>query len=176
MLIIRPAKPEEGAIVARVRVASWRHAYRGIVPDTFLETMDANEAQWNKAAAGKEPGVQLLVCEVDGQIAGFACFGTARPPNHGYSGELYATYFLPEMIGKGFGAATMSAAIEGLRALGHGDMLLWVIENNSRARRFYESFGGSEISNSRQTFSLDGCALWEVAYGFRPLPARAAKR
>jgi hypothetical protein len=51
-----------------------------------------------------------------------------------------------------------------------------VIENNAHARRFYESFGGIEIANSRQSLEIDGSTIWEVAYGFRPLPERAAKR
>jgi hypothetical protein len=53
--------------------------------------------------------------------------------------------------------------------------MLWVIESNTRARRFYESFGGVAISNSRQSFEIDGATIWEVAYGFRPLPVSPAK-
>jgi hypothetical protein len=53
--------------------------------------------------------------------------------------------------------------------------MLWVIENNLRARRFYEAFGGVEIANSRQNFEIDGTTIWEVAYGFRPLPVSSAK-
>jgi ribosomal protein S18 acetylase RimI-like enzyme len=175
-MIIRPARPEEGPLVAAIRVASWRSAYRGIVPDSFLANMDPNETQWSKVAAGGQPGTRLLVCEVDGKIVGFACFGAARPPCFDYSGELHASYFLPEMIGRGHGAATMLEAMDGLKDFGHRDMMLWVIENNAHARRFYESFGGIEIANSRQSLEIDGSTIWEVAYGFRPLPERAAKR
>jgi len=174
-MIIRPAVSDDGPAVAAVRVASWRAVYRGIVPDSFLEKMDSNEAHWCKVAAGAEPGTGLLVCEVDGRVAGFACFGSARPPHFEFSGELYATYFLPEMIGKGYGAAIVLDAMAGLKSLGHDDMMLWVIENNLRARRFYASFGGVMIANSRQSFEIDEATIWEVAYGFRPLPATAAK-
>ncbi len=162
--------------MAAVRVASWRCAYRDIVPGSFLESMSSNEAHWCRVASGGEPGTQLLVCEIDGRIVGFACYGAARPPNFEFSGELYATYFLPEMIGRGYGAVTMLEAMGGLRSLGHRDMMLWVIENNARARRFYESFGGIEIADSRRSFEIDGTTIWEVAYGFRPLPVSAAKR
>jgi ribosomal protein S18 acetylase RimI-like enzyme len=79
------------------------------------------------------------------------------------------------MIGKGYGAAIMLDAMAGLKGIGHDDMMLWVIENNLRARRFYESFGGVVIANSRQSFEIDGTTIWEVAYGFRPLPVSAAK-
>lgn len=146
------------------------------MPDSYLDTMDANEALWCKTAAGQQPGIELLVCEIAERVAGFACYGPARPPHFDFSGELYATYFLPEMIGRGYGAATMLEAIGGLKRLGHGDMMLRVIESNARARRFYESFGGVLIANSRQSFEIAGTAIWEVAYGFRPLPVRPANR
>ena len=162
----------------------WRTTYRGVVPDSHLETMNANEAQWSKVASGEEPGTGLCVCEVDHLIVGFACYGAARPPQFDYSGELYAVYFLPAMIGKflpamigkGHGAAVLLEAAKGLKSLGHDDMILWVIENNEHARRFYESFGGTLIANSRQSFEIDGTTIWEVAYGFRPLPVPRANR
>jgi GNAT superfamily N-acetyltransferase len=174
-MIIRPARSEDGPTVAGLRVASWRATYRGIVPDSYLEKMNPNEAHWCKIAAGGEPGIGLLVCEIDGQVGGFACYGAARPPHFEFSGELYATYFLPEMIGKGYGAAIMLEAMQGLISLGHNDMMLWVIANNLRARRFYEDFGGVAIANSRQSFEIDGTTIWEIAYGFRPLPVSSAK-
>lgn len=173
---IRPATAEEGTIVAAVRVASWRSAYRGIVPDSFLATMDSNEEQWCKVASGSERGTQLLVCAVDDRIVGFACFGTARLPSFDFSAELYAIYFLPDMIGRGRGAAMMLKAMDGVRELGHRDMMLWVIENNARARRFYEKFGGVEVSNSRRSFEIDGVTIWEVAYGFHQLHVPAETR
>jgi ribosomal protein S18 acetylase RimI-like enzyme len=175
-MIIRPAKPEDGPAVAAVRVASWRATYRGIVPDSYLETMNSNEAHWCKVASGEEPGVGLCVCEADNLVVGFACYGAARAPQFDFSGELYAVYFLPAMIGKGHGAAAMLEAASGLKSLGYSDMILWVIENNERARLFYESFGGTVIANSRQSFEIDGTTIWEVAYGFRPLPEPRANR
>ena len=55
-------------------------------------------------------------------------------------------------------------------------MMLWVIEGNARARGFYESFGGNPIANSRQSLEIDGTTIWEVAYGFRPLPVAGVAR
>ena len=145
-MIIRPAKPDEGSIVAAVRVASWRATYAGLVPASYLAAMPADEAHWNAIANGEHPGTELIVCEVDDRIVGFACYGTARPPCFDYSGELYAIYFLPDVIGKGYGAAMMHAAIAALMRLGHADMMLWVMEDNARGRRFYQRGGGVENS------------------------------
>jgi len=169
-MLIRRATGDDGSAVAGVRVASWRSTYRGIVPDSYLDKMSSNEEHWRRIAAGEEPNTGLLVCEDEGCIVGFACFGTARPPHFGYSGELYATYFLPEAIGKGYGRSIMIEAARALERLGHADMMLWVMEENWRGRRFYEACGGSQIANSRQSLTIADRTIFEVAYGFRPLP------
>ena len=175
-MIVRRAGAEEGTEIAAIRVASWRATYSGLVPWSYLAAMPADEAQWSALARGERPGTELIVCEVDALIVGFACCGAARPPCFGYSGELYATYFLPDAIGKGFGAATMRAAMAALSRLGHSDFMLWVMEDNAPARRFYERAGGIEIPDSRRSFSILDTTIWEIAYGFRPLPVTGANR
>jgi hypothetical protein len=51
-------------------------------------------------------------------------------------------------------------------------MLLWVLEENEIARRFYESIGGTLIAQDR--FELGGAVLSEVAYGWKDLNALRA--
>jgi L-amino acid N-acyltransferase YncA len=168
---IRLARPEDGDTVADIRVASWRATYGGIVPASYLETMGSDRDQWCAVAAGKSNGVELLVCEVDGSVVGFACYGPARVPTFDFTAELYATYFRPDAIGKGYGTATMQMALHGIERLGHRDAILWVLEDNLRARSFYERMSGTLVSGSRRSFVIDGQAIWEVAYGFRLPPA-----
>ncbi len=55
-MIIRRARPDEGTVVAAVRVASWRTAYAGLVPASYLAAMPADQAQWNAIANGEHPG------------------------------------------------------------------------------------------------------------------------
>jgi GNAT superfamily N-acetyltransferase len=164
---IRPARPEDGDTVAGIRVASWRATYGGIVAASYLETMDPDRDHWCAVAAGKLDGVELIVCEAGGAVTGFACYGPARPPSFDFAGELYATYFRPDAIGKGYGRPTMEAALRGLARLGYRDAILWVLEDNLRARRFYERMSGALVPGSRQSFVIAGQTIWEVAYGFR---------
>ena len=176
-MIIRPAVPEDAYAVASVRVASWRATYRGTVPDSYLDTLTTSESEerWRAVAAGEIPGAALLVCEVDGRVVGFAAYGAAREPSFGHAGELYATYYLPEAMGKGYGSAMLREVIAGLRRLGHNDLIVWVMEANVRGRAFYENIlHARQVENSRQSFEIDGVTIWEVAYGLSPLPAAAA--
>jgi ribosomal protein S18 acetylase RimI-like enzyme len=173
-MIIRPARPDEGPAVAAIRVASWREAYAGLAPTSFLAAMPADEEHWSAVAHGEHAETGLIVCEADDRVVGFACYGAARPPCFDFSCELYAIYFLPDAIGKGYGAATMRAAMTALFRLGHTDMMLWVMEKNARAIRFYRDAGGAVLPDSRRSFSIHDTEIWEIAYGFRPLSASRA--
>jgi len=170
---IRPARSEDALGVAFVRSASWRATYRNIVPQSYLDEMhpEKSVADWRDAASGKVPGTHLLVAEQGGKIIGFEAYGPARDPNFGYAGELYAAYFLPEAMGKGLGTEMMKTVVRDLTAQGLSDMIVWVMEANERGRRFYgKILGGAIVEGSRQSFEIEGAPIWEIAYGFRPLP------
>jgi L-amino acid N-acyltransferase YncA len=178
-MIIRPARPQDARAIAQVRIASWRATYRGVVPDSHLDAMTPadSEENWRAAAAGEVPGAELLVCEVDGAVVGFAAYGAAREPSHGHTGELYATYYRPEAMGKGYGSAMLREVIRSLIRLGHADMIVWVMEANARGRNFYENIlHMTPVAGSRQSFEIGGAQIWEVAYSLRPLPDPRAPR
>ena len=167
---IRPGRPEDAYGIAMVHSTSWRATYRGIVPQAHLDGMDPEKTvqRWQSAMAGP---AHVLVAEESGRITGFQVYGPAREPSFGYAGELYAAYFLPEAMGKGLGTQMMKIVVRDLAARNLNDMIVWVMEANARGRRFYEKLlGGTVVPHSRQSFEIDGAAIWEIAYGFRPLP------
>jgi len=59
----------------------------------------------------------------------------------GLVGELYALYIAPAWWSAGVGRELMSRALTGLRADGYQRVVLWVLTDNARARRFYEIAG-----------------------------------
>jgi ribosomal protein S18 acetylase RimI-like enzyme len=172
--VIRRGRLEDAPGIAAVHSASWRQAYREIVPQSYLDGMEPEKTveRWQKAIAGEtSPPAHLLVAEEAGKIVGFEVYGSAREPAFGFSGELYAAYFLPDATGKGLGTEMARIVSRDLAADGLNDMIVWVMEANERGRRFYEKIlGGSVVPNSRKSFDIDGAEIWEVAYGFRPLP------
>ena len=78
-------------------------------------------------------------------------------------GEIVSLYLLPEYMGRGFGKALLEAAVEALAGQGFREVLLWVLEENRRARRFYERAGFS-CSGDRREDEIGGKLLWEVLY------------
>jgi GNAT superfamily N-acetyltransferase len=138
---VRTATELDADALADVYVRSWQAAYRGLMPDHYLDGMSVSEhaESWRRliptdAAKGK----RTLVFEDDGRIAGMAAVGPDRDTG---GGILLLLYVLPEAWGGTAGRELMLAAEQAMRDLGHGHAVLWVLEANARARRFYERGG-----------------------------------
>jgi L-amino acid N-acyltransferase YncA len=139
---IRRATAADARGIAEVHVGSWRHAYRGLLPDGFLDrlSVDEREASWREAF--RDRGAGVFVAEEDGRVIGFASFGPSRDGDAGPEvGEIPAIYVDPTVVGAGVGRALLDAAIEAMREAGYRRATLWVLEANAHARRFYERAG-----------------------------------
>lgn len=141
---IRAAGPSDARGIAEVHVEAWRHAYRGLLPDAFLEkrSVDEREAQWRAWFADPTPRSGILVAGEEGRIVGFASFGPSRDEDApAGTGEVPAIYVAPAVLGTGVGRELLRAATGALREAGFVRASLWVLEANERARRFYEKAG-----------------------------------
>jgi ribosomal protein S18 acetylase RimI-like enzyme len=152
-LAVRKALEEDlfGAAVARI--ASWRAAFTGLVPQDFLDAMDPAKiaAGWKDSiAAGRS---RLHVAAEGNQIVGYAGVGPARD-GPADTGELYALFVHPHHWGKGAAKLLTDAAIADLKDTGCREVWLWVLEANARARAFYGRYGFIETS-TRTTSSLN---------------------
>jgi ribosomal protein S18 acetylase RimI-like enzyme len=160
---VRPAHPEDAAAIADVHVRTWQAAYEHVFGAERLGTLDREQrqTQWAERLAAPEPHTQLFVAESDDdQIVGFATAGASRDTDG--EGELYGIYVLPGAWGSGAGPALMRAVLDGLSADGLATATLWVLEDNPRARRFYEREGWS-VDGGRQGEHL-GVPTSEVRY------------
>jgi GNAT superfamily N-acetyltransferase len=163
---IREAKPEDASRIAFVHVRTWQSAYRGQVPDEFLDSLsvEKREQAWNKWFAGEEirPN-EVFVAEVEGAVVGFANIGHSRDtPAEEDTGELRAIYLLPDYWDTRTGAALMDVATDALRRR-FKRATLWVLDSNDRARRFYERGGWSHDGTTIDDDSR-GFVLREVRY------------
>lgn len=138
---VRAAGSADAGAVAAVHVASWRAGYRGLLPGAFLDALSVQEREHGWAAA-LEQGAQVLLAERDGQVAGFVCYGPCRDLDASVGvGEVYALYARPDCWGTGVGGRLLDAAVQALTSGSGGDVVLWVLEGNQRARGFYERRG-----------------------------------
>lgn len=138
MLTIRPMTAgDDFAAVASLYVASWQHAYRGLVPQRYLDKLSPEG--WSSLLRA-EPEANLIMLR-DEQIIGTAYVTFARDEEREGYGEIVALYLLPKCTGQGYGKPLLQAALEQCRNQGLSDVCLWVLEGNQPARRFYERMG-----------------------------------
>ncbi|MFD3720722.1 GNAT family N-acetyltransferase [Streptomyces sp. NPDC058674] len=162
---IRAMAEQDIDAVSALRLAGWRYAYAGLMPQAHLDAMDAREdaaRQRARFADAASASTDLVAEDADGAVVGWACFGCGPATEHtDGAGELYALYARPDLIGTGIGRALMA---EVLRRTGSWPALrLWVVEGNARARRFYERAGftpDGAVSSS----DVDGVPVPEVRY------------
>jgi ribosomal protein S18 acetylase RimI-like enzyme len=167
-ITIRQATIADAATLARVHVDTWRTTYRGIVPDDYLASLsyERRTARWTEQIQATLAGkFEIVVAEnKDRQIVGFADGGQNREDDPIYKGELYAIYILQAYQGRGIGKRLVPPLAKSLLAMGLDTMLLWVLTENTPARRFYESLGGRYVRTSM--WEVGGVAIEEVAYGW----------
>ena len=171
---IREAVPEDAGPMAKVHIDTWRTAYAGIVPSEHLAGLsyERREAVWVQILTRDQPAQCNCVAEtVGGEIVGFAGGGPEREGDSTYKGELYAIYLLQEHQRRGIGRRLACAVAHGLLSSGFDSMLLWMLEDNRPARRFYESLGGEQVG--RKTIEIGGADLVEVSYGWRDITGLA---
>jgi L-amino acid N-acyltransferase YncA len=164
---IRRAEPEDARAIVEVKVASWKVAYRGLIPDRFLDSMSADSRQINRWRERLEEGIgQMWVCEESGGIIGFVYLGASQDEDaeQGEVGEVYAMYLHPAEWRKGRGTELMAQAIEALQQEGYGEATLWVLHNNERGKRFYEAMGFEADGGEKVVEWSEGVELHEVRY------------
>ena len=165
--LVRPAERADAAAISRVHVATWRTAYRGLLPDDFLASLDeAHYAErWRRTLL--DGANRVYVAENADGVIGFASGGRERAGEDGYAGELYAIYVLADAQGHGHGRRLVQAVVGGLRELSLPNMIVWVLRDNAPARGFYERLGG--VFLREQPITIGATVLQEVAYGWRGL-------
>ena len=166
---IREMTEDDAHEVARIHTASWQHAYKGIMSDSFLLNIDTKkrEENWKKGFT-EGPKIIRLVLEDSGQMKAFACGFHNRHQDKlpACDCELWAIYADPKAVGLGYGHKIMDAYMYELKSRAFKNMCVWVLKDNKRARKFYEQSGGTLTDQSIFT-EIGGESLEEVSYVFK---------
>ena len=139
-MIIRIAAPADLPTVGEIDALSQMYAYQDVKPADYLATLtpQARTEAWTERRLNEADTHHLLVAEEDGQIKGFCYVGPGQDPA---IGELYALFVHPDALGGGVAKPLQDAGLTVLSGLGYRRFLLYVAEENHRARRFYEKTG-----------------------------------
>ena len=148
--------------VSRIYEESWKTAYRGIIPQDYLDAIP--EGRWVKNL--DIPGWYTMVCVEDGTYIGTSSFSKSRFEQYPDSGEVISIYLLPSYWKKGHGRNLLRAVLEELKKQGFQDAFLWVLEENSNARQFYENFG-FQCTDDYLEDTIGGKPVREVRYVYQ---------
>ena len=137
-MLFRPAEFADAMCVARVHVRSWQAAYRGLLPNEYLDQLRPEDRAQRYDFVTADPQKPHTIVAVEaGLIRGFATIGPSREPDMVGYGELCALYVDPDHWGRRIGMALVSAARDRIAKLGFGNAYLWVLRGNARGDRFY---------------------------------------
>ncbi len=141
---IRAAYEADAGAIATAHMRSWQTAYRGILPDEFLDALSIPEREHRvrDLLASRHAERRVWVIESQDEILGFSDAGPSREDDApSGAGEVYAIYLDPTAVGIGLGRELFAHTVEDLRKASYRYLTLWVLEGNTRARRFYEKAG-----------------------------------
>jgi GNAT superfamily N-acetyltransferase len=160
---IREAVLADAGAIARAHTASWQSSYRGILPDSVLDRIDVGQrTETRRKILGDRTVFQLVAYDVThGDVVGFCDAGPPRR-NAPYDGEVYAIYLVQHAKRHGVGQQMFERVQHWLAAQEMRSMIVWVLDNNHHARRFYDAMGGRPGSTLRT--SVGGFPVVELAY------------
>jgi len=172
-MLIRRADVRDLRRVAEIHVAGWRSAYARLIDPARLAalSLDERHALWQEAFAA--PGSELWLAESPpGRVIGF---GRLRPAPDADAGpgtaEISHVYLDPDCCDRGLGGELLRHLLASCEARGFEDVLLWVLEGNTRARHFYEREGFEVDGAKKSDPDWHGPGVFELRYR-RPVGRR----
>ena len=145
--------------ISRIYEESWKFAYKGIVPQDYLDSIPPGH--W--AEYLDREGTGPLITVENNELIGTTSYCGSRSPAFPDFGEIISIYLLPQYIGKGYGKPLLDAAVGELQGLGFQEIFLWALAENQRARKFYENNGFVQTKHCMEHV-IGGKKLLEVQY------------
>lgn len=152
---IRLATLDDAKYCADIHAESWNFAYSDIVPIEIINQHNAGWLLiWNKMLTNNIDSHYVIL--LDDVIIGFLVISVSRDDDLKESFyEIVSLYLSPNYIGLGFGKRTMHWIINEIKCRGYINISLWVLEENNRARRFYEKAGFRADGKTKQSGLAD---------------------
>ncbi|MCV6603101.1 MAG: GNAT family N-acetyltransferase [Cohaesibacter sp.] len=155
-ITLRAANPDDAKAISELKVLCWRDTYKGLMPESVLQTMDAKaeEPHWRDWLADEKAGLSAYILHKDTALIGYALAGAFRPVSPQETeeagqliladAEIYAIYLHPNHQRQGHGQRLMAALVKDLIQQGYKDLALWVLGGNQKGETFYEKLGARE--------------------------------
>jgi ribosomal protein S18 acetylase RimI-like enzyme len=141
---IRLANDDDYDLLVQMHVDSWRVAYKGLVPEKYLneEVVEERQEHWKEKLPfqGQNRSTAIAYDDTTGQSVGFVLseYDQAVEKEMIYVDHLHV---LPGWQGFGIGKKLLQNACDWTRSKDLKKVYLYVLEQNTQAIKFYENRG-----------------------------------
>lgn len=149
---VRIAQDKDINQISSVLATSWKTAYRGLVNDDYLDSLQSDHWLYFLASGLHDGTLFAMVVEDNQKIFGAAILSWEADG----AANLLSFYLLPEYIGQGYGHVFFHGIEEELKQRNVCKCRLDVLEHNKRAIRFYVSHGFKD-TGKRKVSTLGVC-------------------
>ncbi|MEO6277629.1 GNAT family N-acetyltransferase [Roseateles sp.] len=143
LVALRAMRTEDADAVAALHATSWRSAYRGMLPDDFLDNhvVADRQAVWRERLLGPAtaPAFGVVAEDAAGRMIGFAYVQPHHDPVWGTLVDNLHVH--PDHKGGGLGRRLLQAVATRLGPEHTQPVFLWVLDANEPAKRFYARMG-----------------------------------
>ena len=137
-LNIRKATSEDARQIAEIIVEDWKIAYKGIIDDDYLNSLNVEERYQRELQRYQI----YTVAAVENVILGLTW--NEMTDSDDSDCELIALYIRYTQRKNGIGKILFRNSIDFFRTSGKKRMIVWCLKENYEARKFYEKMGGKE--------------------------------
>ena len=162
-IIIRNVKEEDIPLVVDIQINGWKTAYRGIIDDISLDTMNKEAKIEKRKKDYKDSG--FIVAEVEGEIVGFCRYIDSNkfsPEETNIDCELLALYVKPELKYNGIGTKLFEHVVKEFKSKNKKQMILWCLKDNENSKKFYTKMGGK--IHKEKLIEIDNKNYYEVSF------------
>jgi RimJ/RimL family protein N-acetyltransferase len=162
MYKIRYANTNDAKALGEIHSKSWYHAYKGIVPDKILENLSSQKMQKRFEGAINKSEENAIIFK-NNKPVGFIYIGKCRDEDKPNTcGEVWGIYLHPDYWNMGIGTKLINWGLNELKNRNFNQITLWVLEENTNARKFYEKIGFKHDGTAKEI--ILGKKLTEIRY------------
>lgn len=145
-IIIRNIEEKDIPAVVDIQIDGWKSAYKGIIDENILNSMNRNESIKKRRNDYGENG--FIVAELNNQIVGFCRYIDSNKFTQDIVDidcELLALYVKPNLKYNGIGTKLFQFVINEFKNNNKTKMILWCLKDNEPSKKFYTKMGGKII-------------------------------
>lgn len=145
--MIRQANETDSYNIAKLIIAGWQTAYKGLIDDIFLNNMsiDIIAQNWKDNIESQNKDNNIYVYEESNKIIGIIRFGKPDNNSSNYNAEIHVLYVEPSLKRNGIGSKLFAFAKNYFVSNNLTNMIIWCLHNNIPSIKFYEKMGGKIV-------------------------------